>query len=87
MSTLRPLANRLVIKKIEALRTTTSGLLIIDALASRPNTGEVIAVGPDVKGVVPGDQVLFCSGTGIEFKVNDVAQFMMRDDDLFGVIK
>lgn len=87
MATLRPLGGRLVVKRIEQISKTASGLLIIDSLASRPNTAEVIAVGPDVKGVAVGDRVLYDAATGTELKVEGNKVFVLHENNLFGVIK
>jgi chaperonin GroES len=85
MTTLRALNNYLVVKKGEALSTTASGLLIIDSLASRPNTGEVISAGSEAHAKV-GDRVLFCSGHGTAVKVDGAEVLVIHDNNLLGVI-
>jgi len=86
MTALYPLNGRLVVKRIEQISKTSSGLLIIDALASRPNTAEVTALAPDVKGVAVGDRVLFDAGQGTEIKVGDQKVYVLHENNLFGVI-
>lgn len=85
MTTLRALNNRLIVKRVEQISKTASGLLIIDALAARPNNGEVISAGPDAK-VKAGDRVLYCAGHGQLVKVHGVENLVITDDDLLGVI-
>ncbi len=93
---IRPLHDRVVIKRIEAERTTASGIVIPDSAGEKPDQGEVIAVGNgkilengtvrplDVKA---GDRVLFGKYSGQTVKVDGAELLVMREDDLMGVLE
>lgn len=92
---LRPLHDRVVVRRSEEERTSAGGILIPDTATEKPSQGEVIAVGTgklldngevrplDVK---VGDRVLFGKYSGTEVKVGDEKLLVMREDDLMGVI-
>ncbi|SDY13673.1 chaperonin GroES [Allochromatium warmingii] len=92
---LRPLHDRVVVRRTEEERTSAGGILIPDSATEKPSQGEVIAVGKgkilengeiralDVK---VGDRVLFGKYSGTEVKVGDEKLLVMREDDLMGVI-
>lgn len=93
---LRPLHDRLVVKRLDQERTTASGIVIPDNAAEKPDQGEVIAVGNgkilengeirplDVK---VGDRVLFGKYSGTEVKVSGKEVLVLREDDIMGVIE
>jgi chaperonin GroES len=93
---LRPLHDRIVVRRKEEERTSTGGILIPDSAAEKPIEGEVIAVGNgkpldngeirrlDVK---VGDRVLFGKYSGTEVKLSDEKLLVMREDDIMGVIE
>jgi len=92
---IRPLHDRVVVKRMEEERTSAGGIVIPDSAAEKPQKGEVIAVGNgkitdsgevhalDVK---VGDQVLFGKYAGTEIKVEGVDVLIMKEDDILGVI-
>jgi chaperonin GroES len=93
---IRPLRDRILVKRLEAERTTASGIVIPDNAAEKPEQGEVIAVGPgrhDDRGqpvamqVQVGDRVLFGKYAGQTVKVNGQELLVMREDDVMGVIE
>ncbi len=93
---IRPLHDRIIVKRVEAQRTTASGIVIPDTAAEKPEQGEVIAVGPgrrDDKGsLIPvdlklGDRVLFGKYAGQTVKVEGEELLVMREDDVMGVIE
>lgn len=93
---IRPLHDRIIVKRVEAQRTTASGIVIPDTAAEKPEQGEVIAVGPgrrDDKGApIPielkvGDRVLFGKYAGQSVKVEGEELLVMREDDVMGVIE
>ncbi len=93
---IRPLHDRVVIKRVEEERTTPGGIVIPDSAAEKPDRGEVIAVGNgkildngevralDIK---VGDKVLFGKYSGTSVKVDGEELLVMREDDVIAVIE
>ncbi|MDT8407970.1 MAG: co-chaperone GroES [Wenzhouxiangellaceae bacterium] len=93
---LRPLHDRVIVKRLEEERTTPGGIVIPDSATEKPVKGEVVAVGNgkiledgstrelDIK---VGDQVLFGKYSGTEVKVADDELLVMREDDIMAVIE
>ena len=93
---LRPLADRVIVKRIDSETKTASGIVIPDNAAEKPDQGEVLAVGPGRKndkgevspvGVKVGDRVLFGKYSGQTVKVDGNELLVMKEDDLFAVIE
>jgi len=96
MSKIRPLHDRVIAKRIEAERTTASGIVIPDSAGEKPDQGEVLAVGNgklldngelrklDVK---VGDRILFGKYAGQAVKVDGQEVLVLREDDILGVIE
>jgi len=96
MSKIRPLHDRLVVRRLEEERTTAGGIVIPDSATEKPSQGEVLAVGPGVTlengdkkalDVKVGDIVLFGKYAGTEVKVEGQDVIVMKEDDVFGVIE
>ena len=92
---IRPLGERVLVKRIEEEETRRGGIIIPDTAKEKPQQGEVIAVGPgrwDDNGkrrapeVKEGDRILFGKYAGNEVKVGDDEFMIMREDDILGVI-
>lgn len=92
---IRPLHDRVIVRRIEEDRTTPGGIVIPDTAAERPSTGEIYAVGPgkalDNGEVRPmelktGDRVLFGKYSGTEVKLSGEEYVVMREDDVMCVI-
>ena len=92
---LRPLHDRVVVKRLEQETKTASGIVIPDNAAEKPDQGEVVAVGPgkrDDQGklvamdVKVGDRVLFGKYAGQTVKVEGDELLVMREEDIMGVI-
>lgn len=93
---IRPLNDRIVVKRCESERKSVGGIVIPDTAAEKPSEGEVIAVGsgkilengqvrkPEVK---VGDKILFGKYSGTEVKLDGVEYLVMREDDIMGVIE
>jgi chaperonin GroES len=93
---IRPLHDRVIVKRLEEERTSPGGIVIPDTAAEKPVQGKVVAVGkgkiledgsvraPDVK---VGDKVLFGKYSGTEVKVEGEELVVMREEDLMGVIE
>src|SRR5690606_6009980 len=93
---IRPLHDRVVVKRVEEEKTSPGGIVIPDSAAEKPIQGEVIAVGNgkildngevralDVK---KGDRVLFGKYSGNEVKIDGEEFLVLREDDIMGVIE
>jgi len=93
---IRPLADRVVVKPIEAEEQKKGGIIIPDTAKEKPQQGEVIAVGPgkiteDGKKipmeVKVGDKVLYGKYSGTEVTVDDQELLIMRESDILAVIE
>lgn len=93
---IRPLHDRVVVRRLEEERTSAGGILIPDSAAEKPMRGEIVAVGTGKIGkngearslaVNIGDKVLFGKYSGTEVKIDGVELVVMREDDLMGVIE
>ncbi len=94
--TVRPLHDRLLIKRIEEKETIKGGIIIPDTAKEKPQEGEVIAVGNGKKTeegkVVPldvkaGDRILFGKYSGTEIKLDNEEYLILREDEVLGVIE
>ena len=92
---LRPLHDRIIVKRLEEERKSAGGIVIPDTAAEKPSQGEVVAAGPgklDESGkVIPmgvkiGDKILFGKYSGQEFKMDGADYLHMREDDVIGVL-
>ncbi|MEQ8288166.1 MAG: co-chaperone GroES [Gammaproteobacteria bacterium] len=93
---IRPLHDRVIVKRLEEEKTSPGGIVIPDSAAEKPIQGEVIAVGNgkqldsgelralDIK---KGDKVLFGKYSGTEVKVSGDDYLVLREDDIMGVIE
>lgn len=93
---IRPLHDRILVKRIEAETRTKGGLYIPDSAKEKPIEGEVIAVGAGKTGddgkvvalaVKAGDRILFGKYSGTEVKIDDVEHLIIREEDILGVIE
>ncbi len=93
---IRPLHDRIIVKRLEEEETTKGGIIIPDSAKEKPMEGEVIAVGGGKKtddgkiikmDVKAGDRVLFSKYAGTEVKIDDVEHLIMREDDILGIIE
>ncbi|RUM78200.1 MAG: co-chaperone GroES [Candidatus Thioglobus sp.] len=93
---IRPLHDRVIVRRTEEEKTTASGLIIPDSATEKPSKGEILAAGNgrvndngdvfalDVK---VGDQVLFGQFAGTEIKVDGETLLVMREDDIVAVVE
>ena len=93
---IRPLYDRVVVKRIERQRTTASGIVIPDSAAEKPEQGEVMAVGDGRRltdgtrqplELKAGDHVLFGKYAGQTVKVNGEELLVMREEDVIAVLE
>ena len=92
---IRPLHDRVIVKRVEEEKKTASGIVIPDTAAEKPDQGEVIAVGPGKRGddgkliapdVKVGDSVLFGKYAGSTVKMDGDELLVMREEDIMGVV-
>jgi chaperonin GroES len=92
---IRPLYDRIVVKRIDEKETSRNGIIIPDSAQEKPHEGEVIAVGHGKRlddgqlvalDVKPGDRILFGKYSGNETKVEGTEYLIMREDDVLGVL-
>ncbi|MBE9547936.1 MAG: co-chaperone GroES [Proteobacteria bacterium] len=92
---IRPLHDRVIVKRMEEERTSPGGIVIPDAATEKPMKGEILAVGNgkilengDVRALDlnVGDKVLFGKYSGTEVKVDGEELLVMREDDIIAVI-
>jgi chaperonin GroES len=94
-SKIRPLQDRVIVKRVAEEQKTKGGIIIPDTAKEKPIEGEVIAVGPgkveDGKrvelSVSPGNRVLFGKYAGTEIKLDGVEHLILREDDILGIIE
>lgn len=95
-TTIKPLHDRLIIRRVDENTTTSGGIIIPDSAKEKPQEGEVIAAGAgkykedgtrqplDVK---EGDRVLFGKYSGTEINIDGEELLMMREDEILGIIE
>ncbi|MGE4551993.1 MAG: co-chaperone GroES [Desulfovibrionaceae bacterium] len=87
---LKPLADRVIVKRLESEEKTAAGIIIPDTAKEKPQRGTVLAAGPgkkDVKMTVKkGDTVLFAKYAGTEFKMDGDEIIIMREDDILAIV-
>ncbi len=93
---IRPLQDRVIVKRIEEEEKTKGGIIIPDTAKEKPQEGKVVAVGKgkvnddgkltplDVK---VGDKILFGKYSGTEIKLNGEEHLIMREDDILGIVE
>ena len=92
---IRPLYDRIVVKRVEEQETTRHGLVIPDSAKEKPQEGEVMAIGRGKRlddgrvvalDVQIGDRILFGKYTGNDIKLEGLEYIIMREDDVLGVL-
>ena len=90
-----PLADRVLLKPVEAMETTASGIILSTATKEKPVVSEVVAVGPggvvdgnEVKMVVkPGDKVITSQYAGTKVTLEDVEYVVVRQNDILAIVE
>jgi len=92
----RPLHDRVVVRRVGEIEKTAGGILIPDTAREKPTEGEVVAVGPGIRGddgkihaldVKAGDRVLFGKWSGNEVKLDGEDLIIMKESDIMGIIE
>ena len=93
---LRPLHDRVLVKRLESEAKTAGGIILPDTAQEKPSEGEVIAVGNGTKAedgtvtaldVKAGDKILFGKWSGTEVKVDGEDLLIMKESDIMGIIE
>lgn len=93
---IRPLHDRIVVRRMEEEKTTASGIIIPDSATEKPDRGEILATGPGKVGddnervtlqVSVGDQVLFGKYAGTAVKVDGEEVLIMREEDVLAIVE
>ncbi|NMA79016.1 MAG: co-chaperone GroES [Clostridiales bacterium] len=93
--TIKPLADRVVIKMVEAEETTKSGIILAGSAKEKPQIAEIVAVGPggNVEGkeitmsVKVGDKVLISKYAGTEVKIDSVEYTILRQSEILAIVE
>ena len=92
---IRPLHDRIVVKRIEEKETVLNGIIIPDSAKEKPQEGEVVAVGNGKRlddgkiapmELVAGDRILFGKYSGTAVKIDGTEYLVMREDDIMGIV-
>ncbi|MFN8310179.1 MAG: co-chaperone GroES [Chitinophagales bacterium] len=87
---MQPLADRVLVKAVEAETKTAGGIIIPDTAKEKPQRGTVIAVGPGKKDepttVKKGDTILYGKYSGTEIQIDGVEYLIMRESDIFAIL-
>ena len=92
----RPLQDRLLVRRVEEIEKTKGGIIIPDAAKERPLEGNVVAVGAGKRledgtlialDVKAGDRVLFGKYSGTEIKVDGIDHIILREDEVLGILE
>lgn len=92
---IRPLYDRIVVKRIDEKETSRNGIIIPDSAQEKPHEGEVVAVGHGKRlkdgtvvalDIKVGDRILFAKYSGSETKVDGTEYLIMREDDALGIL-
>lgn len=91
----RPLQDRILVRRVEEVQKTKGGIIIPDSAKERPLEGNVVAVGSgkrDDGKIIPlavkqGDRVLFTKYAGSEIKVDGVEHVILREEEILGIVE
>ncbi|HBG82148.1 TPA: co-chaperone GroES [candidate division CPR2 bacterium] len=84
---IQPLGDRVVLKRVAAEEKTKSGIVLPDSAKEKPEQGEVVAVGKEVKEIKRGDKVLFSKYAPTEVKVENNEFLIVKEEDVLAIIK
>lgn len=93
---LKPLHDRVLVKRVDVEEKTKSGIIIPDTAKEKPQEGEVVAVGPGIRNengtitpldVKKGDRILFGKWSGTEIKIEGHDYLVMKESDIVGILE
>ena len=83
----QPLGKRVLVERLEDVKTTASGIIIPDNAKEKPLSGKVLAVSSEVEGVSVGDSVVFAKYGGTEVVIDGKTYLVLKIEDVLGVLK
>jgi len=83
----QPLGKRVLVERLEDVKTTASGIIIPDNAKEKPLSGKVLAVSSEVEGVSVGDSVVFAKYGGTEVVLDSKTYLVLKIEDVLGVLK
>ena len=83
----QPLGKRVLVERLEDVKTTASGIIIPDNAKEKPLSGKVLAVSSEVEGVSVGDSVVFAKYGGTEIVLDGKTYLVLKIEDVLGVLK
>lgn len=83
---LKPLADRIVVEKVEAEKKTSGGIIIPEQISEKPAIGKVLSIGKDVKELKEGDTVYFGKYAGSEVKVDEKSLLVLKEEEILAVL-
>ena len=86
MAKLKPLADKIVVERVEAVAKTAGGIVIPDTAKEKPEQGKVISVGKDVKEVKQDDEVLFGKYATTEVKIDGKEYLLIKEEDVLAIV-
>ena len=96
MAKLRPLGDKILVRRVEAETKTKSGIVLPDSAKEKPKRGKIIALGDGKRlesgerapwNVKKGDEVIFASYAGTEIKIDNEEMMIMSEDDILAVVE
>ena len=93
---LKPLHDRVLVRRVESDEKTAGGLIIPDSAKEKPSEGEIVAAGPGARkdsgeliemAVSAGDRILFGKWSGTEVTIDGEELLMMKESDILGIIE
>jgi chaperonin GroES len=82
-----PLGKRVLMVKEEAAETSEGGIILVDSAKEKPLTARVVAVGPDVKGVETGEEVIYPAFAATTFQIAGNEVYVIDEDDIMLVLR
>lgn len=83
----QPLGKRVLVERLEDVKTTASGIIIPDNAKEKPLSGKVLAVSSEVEGVSVGDSVVFAKYGGTEVALEGKTYLVLKIEDVLGILK
>lgn len=84
---LRPIGDKLIVKRLDESKTTEGGIIIPDTVAEKPSQGIVVAVGNAITEIKAGDKILFTKAAGEETKMEGKEFLIMEEEKVIAIIE